>query len=172
MKLTVKLTLTIILSLVMLISMVGCNNSPHDGNINGEPEITVVYLSTEYADQLTRDGAIHIFGTIEIDADENGNPFVKITEKELVIDSTLDKGYYIADKNLQSTFLMSNEARTTHLAGDTSIANIMTTENFVKAVSSDKKLSTQKASGYDNEKFYDIYVIDDQIELILAHYLN
>ena len=170
MKSTVKLTLIMMLSFVMLISMFGCNNSAQTSNPNEEPEITIEYLSTEYVAQLTRDGATHFFGSIEINTDENGNPFVKIAEKEIVKDSTQQKGFYIADKNLESTYPLSYEARTTHLAGDSSIANIMTSENFVKAVDSEKKLNIQKTSNV--EKFYDIYVIDAQIELILAHYLN
>lgn len=169
---TVKPTLFLILSLILLISMVGCNNPKQIGSTYEEPEITIEYLSTEYVDQLIRDGGTHFFGTIEITADENGNPFVIITEKELVKDTSHPKGYYIADKNLESIYPLSFEARTTHLTGQTSISNIMTSENFVKAVASDEKSIIQKDTDEDLLKYYDIYVIGDQIELILSHYLN
>jgi len=172
MKSTVKLILFLMLSFIMVISMSGCDNPKQVGNTYEEPEITVEYLSTEYVDQLIRDGATHFFGSLQITPDENGNPFVTIAEKELVMDSAHPKGYYVADKNLESTYPLSFEARTTHLSGETSIANIMTSENFVKAVASDKKLTMQKTSDESALKFYDIYVIGDQVELILAHYLN
>ncbi len=172
MKSTVKLTLLLALSFVMLLSMSGCNNPKQIGSTYEEPEITVEYLSTEYVDQLIRDGATHFFGTIQITIGENSNPFITIAEKELVKDSDHPKGYYIADKNLESTYPLSFEARTTHLTGETSIANIMTSENFVKAVASDIKNAPQKTPGESVLKFYDIYVIGDQVELILAHYLN
>ncbi len=172
MKLTVKRTLFLMLSLVIAISMSGCDNPKKIGSTYEEPEITVEYLSTEYVNQLIRDGATQFFGSIEISTDDNGNPFVTIAEKELVMEEAHPKGYYIADKNLESTYPLSFEARTTHLSGETSIANIMTSENFVKAVASDKKIAAQKTSKESMLKFYDIYVIGDQIELILAHYLN
>ena len=152
--------------------MFGCDNPKKIGSTYAEPEITVEYLSTEYVDQLIRDGATYFFGNLQITEDDNGNPFVTITEKELVMESNHPKGYYIADKNLESTYPLSSEARTTHLSGNTSIANIMTSENFVKAVASDKKNAAQKAPEESPLKFYDIYVIGDQVELILAHYLN
>jgi len=172
MKSTVKVTLFLMLALIMVVSMAGCNNPKQIGNTYEEPEITIEYLSTEYVDQLIRDGGAHFFGSLEITEDENGNPFVTIAEKELVMDKTHPKGYYIADKNLESVYPLSFEARTTHLTGKTSIANIMTSENFVKAVASDKKMTMQTTSDESTLKFYDIYVIGDQVELILAHYLN
>lgn len=171
MKSTVKLTLFLMLSLVIAIFMSGCDNPKKSGNTYEEPEITVEYLSTEYVDQLIRDGATHFFGSIQITEDDNGNPFVVIAEKEVAKDSNHPKGYYIADKNLTSTYPLSFNARTTHLAGKTSIANIMTSENFVKAVASDEKNNAQ-ISEKITLKYYDIYVIADQVELILAHYLN
>ncbi|MBK5245949.1 MAG: hypothetical protein JJE49_01595 [Peptostreptococcaceae bacterium] len=172
MKLTVKSTLFLVISLLMVLSMNGCNNPKQIGSTYEEPEITIEYLSTAYVDQLIRDGGTHFFGSIEITSDENGNPYIIIAEKELVADKTQPKGYYIADKNLESTYPLSFEARTTHLTGETSIANIMTSENFVKAVVSDKKSIIQKPTDESLLKYYDIYVIGDQVELILAHYLN
>jgi len=172
MKSTVKVTLFLMLSLIMVISMAGCNNPKKVGNTYEEPEITIEYLSTEYVDQLIRDGGTHFFGSLKITEDENGNPFVTIAEKELVKDTNHPKGYYIADKNLESSYPLSFEARTTHLNGKTSIATIMTSEKFVEAVAADEKIVIQSTSDESTLKFYDIYVIGDQVELILAHYLN
>lgn len=159
------------LSLSILLFMTGCDDPNKTGSTVDEPEITVEYLSTEYADQLIRDGAVHIFGSIEIITDENGNPFLIIAEKEFVNDQSKPNGFYIADKNLSHTYPLSFEARTTHLAGGTSIPNIMTSENFVEAIESDIKLYGESNPEFSTGRLFDIYVIGEQVEMILARYI-
>lgn len=171
MKPIIKLTFVLLICLSLLIAAFGCKASNKSGNTYNEPEITVEYLTTDYADQLMRDGAVHIFGSIEIFADENGNPFLNITEKEYVTDETQPNGFYIADKNLESTYPLSYEARTTHLTGDTSIPVILTSESFVKAIATDIKLYGSSAPEYAQDRLYDIYVIGEQVEMVLARYI-
>lgn len=171
MKVIFKLTLVLAISLTLLISMTGCKDPNKSGSTYEEPEITVEYLSTDYADQLIRDGAVQVFGSIEIITDENGNPFLKIAEKEFVTDETQPNGFYIADKNLEVTYPLSYEARTTHLSGGTSIPSVMTSESFVKAVASDMKLYGSSNPEYAQYRLYDIYIIGDQVEMILARYI-
>lgn len=171
MKSIIKFTMILTISLSLLIFTSGCKDSNQSGSTYEEPEITVEYLTTDYAGQLLRDGAVQIFGTVEIFTDENGNPFLTIAEKEFVKDETQPNGYYIADKNLEVTYPLSFEARTTHLAGGTSIPSIMTSENFVKAVASDLKLYGTSNPEYAQDRLYDIFVIGDQVEMILAKYL-
>ena len=167
----IRFTFISALVLLMVFTATGCNDPNKSGNTFKEPEITVEYLSTGYAEQLMRDGATYIFGTIEVVPDENGNPFLVIAEKEYVKDQNHPKGYYIADKNMSHTYPLSFEARSTHLSGDTSIPNIMTSENFVKAVASDLKLYGESNPELSTERLYDIYVIGDQVEMILARYI-
>lgn len=158
-------------SLGLVFFMIACTDENITGSTINEPEITVEYLSSDYAQQLIRDGAIYVIGTIEIIVDENGNPFIIVAEKEIVEDPSFSKGYYIADKNLTHRYPLSFEARTTHLSGSTSIANVMDSESFVKAVESDIMLYGQSNPEYARERLYDIFIIGDQIELILAKYI-
>jgi len=171
MRAKLRLTILLTLSLAMMFTLAGCRDKSQSGSTYVEPDITVEYLSTEYAEQLLRDGAVHIFGTINIITDENGNPFLEIAEKEFVTDANQPNGFYVADKNLNSRYPLSFEARTTHLAGGTSIPTIMTSENFVKAVTSDLKLYGTSNPEYAQYKLYDIYVIGEQVEMILARYI-
>lgn len=174
MKKNKRLILLLALCLILLLALSGCSDTGNTGNTGNtleEPEITVEYLSTEYKEQLLRDGAVYLFGSIEVITDENGNPYLKIAEKEYVSDPEMQGGFYIADKNLTHTYSISPEARTTHLAGATSIPNIMDTKSFVKAISSDRKLYGESNPEFAQNRLYDIYVMGDQVEMILARYI-
>ena len=160
-----------VLCLTLILALSGCTDTGNTGNTLEEPEITVEYLSTEYKDQLLRDGAVYLFGSIEVITDENGNPYLKIAEKEYVSDPDMPNGFYITDKNLSHTYPISPEARTTHLAGGTSIPNIMDTERFVKAIASDLKLYGESNPEFAQYRLYDIYLMGDQVEMILARYI-
>ena len=60
---TIALLLLVIFTAVLL---AGCADDGQSGSTLSEPEITVEYLTGEYADQLLRDGAEYVFGTVII----------------------------------------------------------------------------------------------------------
>lgn len=149
----------------------GCTKTDRSGNTIDEPEITVEYLTGEYAQQLLRDGAEYIFGTITINTLEDGTIECGIDGKEFVEDQDQESGYYIADRNLDYTYPLPAEARTTFMQGGTSIAQVMTTDEFVAAVQKDFEEYGKSNPDYQKSKLYDIYVMNDQIELVTARYL-
>lgn len=161
----------LVLCLALILILSGCTDTKNTGNTLEEPEITAEYLSTEYKEQLLRDGAVYLFGSIEIITDDNGNPYLKIAEKEYVEDPEMPNGFYIADKNLSHTYPVSPDARTTHLSGGTSIPTIMDTDSFVKAIASDLKLYGESNPEFAQNRLFDIYVMGEQVEMILARYI-
>ena len=130
-----------------------------------EPELTEGYLSGDYAAQLIRDGAETAFGTISLTVDEDGTVWVDVSEKEYVEDAGQPAGYYIADKNLESRYQLSSEARATYLAGGSSIVQVMDADEFADAV-----LSLEEEA-IDKESLYYIYAMGDQVQLLIARYL-
>lgn len=148
--------------------IVGCAG-PH--NTIDEPEITAEYLSGEYAAQLVRDGASVIFGNIDISEDEEGTIFVQITEKEFVEDSNQPNGFYIADRNQDITYQLASEARATFLYGGASVPEVMNVSGFLDAVMQDYLEYGEGYPDYSEFKLYDIYVMGEQIELLLARYI-
>ncbi|MCR5481836.1 MAG: hypothetical protein K6F52_03490 [Clostridia bacterium] len=194
-----SLTLCLVCILVFSCLFYGCREENQSGGTIDEPAITVDYLTGEYADQLLRDGAEHVFGSISMDLSDPANPVLNVTAKEYVEDSSRAAGYYIADRNLTLSYPLAEEARTTFLVGRTSIPKIMTTEEFCKAYTADTSgfatvpsansaggTVAANATNVDDEalqtaesdlethlqsKYYDIYVMNGQVELILAYYL-
>lgn len=136
--------------------MTGCNgNMDHMGD---EPELTVDFLCGDYATQLVRDGAVVMFGAIlDVSEDEEGITILEIGEREYVDAPYHPDGFFIADKNLEFSYQLSPGASATFLSGSTSIAKAMGAEEFA-AVSHEDKL-------------YDIYIMGDQIELLIARYI-
>ena len=140
-------------------------------NIPEEQEITVGSLSGEYAAQLVRDGASVIFGSIGLTEGEDGDVWVDIVEKEFVEDANHPNGFYIAYKNLESTYLLSPYAKATFLPGDGSVATAMEAGEFVGAVLSDVGEFGGGDPGYIESKLYDIYIIGETVELLIARYI-
>ena len=136
--------------------MAGCSgNMDHMGD---EPEFTADFLCGEYATQLVRDGATVIFGAIlDVTEDEEGVTVLEIGEREYVDAPNHPDGFFIADKNLESVYQLSSGASATFLSGSTSIAKAMGAVDFAAADHTDK--------------LYDIYIMGDQIELLIARYI-
>lgn len=170
MKRLIILALTMVCAVGFLaFYMTGCADG--GGDITQEPEITVGYLTGEYAGQLVRDGADVLLGVIDITEGEDGTTLVDVGEREYVEDATRPNGFYIADKNLEDTYQLSSDARATFLAGGSSIPKPMAADEFVDAVAKDLDEYGASDPDYKNYKLYDIYVMDDQILLLLARYL-
>ncbi|MBN7774260.1 hypothetical protein [Clostridium aminobutyricum] len=158
--------LIFVLAVAMLLP--GCAKSNKSGQTEDEPQITVDYLEGDYVEQLVRDGAEHVFGTIELNQADDGTIQVNIAEKVLVEDSSQPEGYYIEDKNSNLSAVLGTGARATFLNGNVSLPQIMSSKEFVKAYQD----NLTKNSGKNDSKLYDIYIMGDQIELILAKYIN
>ena len=136
-----------------------------------EPDITVEYLSGEYAVQLTRDGALVSLGVINIETDEEGVTWINVSEREYVEDAGEPNGFYIADKNLEADYQLSPEARATFLPGGSSIALVLDANEFVSAAAADLEEFGAGNPGYKEHKLYHVYAMDDQIMLLLAQYI-
>lgn len=156
--------------LVLTMLLVGCGDRNQSGLTVDEPDITVEYLEGDYVDQLIRDGAEHVFGTIEVTQVDEETISVDIAAKVFVEDSSQLNGFYIEDKNYSLSKTLNPEARITFLTGEVSLPQIMSPTEFVKAYDEDlaKNGDTEE---YRDSKLYDIYIMGDQIELVLAKYL-
>ena len=153
----------------MSVFMTGCTG---DQKTIDEPEITVYYLTGEYAAQLKYDGASVLFGTIDLIAQEDGTIWVDIREKEYVEDANHPNGFYIADRNLESTYYLSSEARATFLSGRESVAQAMDYDEFAYAVWQDFFEFGIDNPEYQEYKLYDIYIMSDEIQLLIARYIS
>ena len=132
--------------------LTGCGEEKSGNTIN-EPEITVDYLRTDYAQQLTTDGAEIMLGTVELNKNEDSYN-VTITEKEVVPSSSYDEGYYIADTNVTKGATLGSDARMT--------CQVDGKEQVIKAGDLIKNHENNP------EQLYTVYLMGDSAELILA----
>jgi len=134
----------------------GCGESMDQ--MGDEPDFTADFLSGEYAAQLIKDGALVIFGVITaITEDEDGVITVEISEREYVEAQNHPDGYFIADKNLDSIHYLSSEASATFIPGGLTIPRAMKVDEFISVSHEDR--------------LYDVYIMGEQIELLIARYL-
>ncbi|QAT43324.1 hypothetical protein [Aminipila luticellarii] len=151
--------------------LTGCGKKNQSGSTVDEPEITAEYLEGDYVKQLLRDGAEHVFGSIALSNGEDGSVIVNIEAKEYVEDAEQPNGFYIEDKNYGLSSVLAPEARCTFLTGGVTLPQIMTTEQFVEAYKKDVAEYSKNNPDYQSHKLYDIYIMGDQIELILEKYI-
>ncbi|QHI73033.1 hypothetical protein [Aminipila terrae] len=161
----------LIFVLIVVTLLVGCGDKNRSGSTIDEPEITVEYLEGDYVKQLLRDGAEHVFGSIELSKGQDDSVLVNIEAKEYVEDSEQPKGFYIEDKNYSLSSVLAPDARCTFMTGGVSLPQIMTTEQFIDAYKKDVDEYSKNNPDYQNHKLYDIYIMGDQIELILERYI-
>ena len=165
-------TISIFIIVFIVMLLIGCADKNQSGLTINEPEITVDYLSGDYARQLLKDEAEYVMGTLEITADEDGVTFLNIQAKELVEDENQPNGFYIADRNMNVKVPLAMEARTTFISGDLSIATVMSAEEFIAAVSEDiAQYGGENNPNYSAGKLYHVYVMNGQAELVLAQYI-
>ena len=62
----IRTVLVTFLIFILTSSLLLSCSSNQSGSTIDEPEITISYLKGEYSEQLLRDGAEHVFGTIDI----------------------------------------------------------------------------------------------------------
>lgn len=158
--------------LVFVLLLPGCGDKNQSGSTVDEPDITVQYLEEDYVKQLLRDGAEHVFGSIQLSEGEDDSIVVNIEAKEYVEDPDQPNGFYIEDKNYSLSSVLAPEARCTFLSGGTSLPQIMTAEQFAEAYKKDvEEYGGEKNPDYAEHKLYNIYIMSDQIELILEKYI-
>lgn len=160
----------LILSIVLVLALLlpGCGEKAGDYDME-EPELTVEYLSGEYAEQLLRDGGEETLGTISIDEDEEREGRYNLTVNSMVIveSSITDEGYYIADKNVSTTVPLDSEARVTYIKNEKDGPQILELNEFIQLVREDQ----QTAASSEKEKLYDVYIIGGNALMLLAREL-
>lgn len=147
------------LAVFLTVTMSGCIKTNGDME---EPDITVEYLSGEYADQLIRDGGECTLGTISITKD--GDIYTATVNSMVIVESSLsDEGYYVADKNISSTVSLDPEARVTYIRDKENGPEIISLDEFIRLTFDDTEPLEE-----GNEKLYDVYTVGDDVMMILA----
>lgn len=161
--------------LILTILFYGCGQRSSDNDIIEEPEITLEYLSGEYAEQILRDGGEDTLGTIEITAKGNDNSAgsadtLSLTIHNMVIveSSITDEGYYVADKNLSSTVPLSSDAYVTYIKSRKKGPEVVALKDFLRLVQKDAEKQKDHGLEPGNEKLYQVYIIGDTAVMILA----
>lgn len=145
-------SIILLLCVFCIFILSGCGEEK-SGNTLDEPEITGEYLSEEYSRQLLTDGAETITGFVDMEKSD-GVYKVKVTEKEVVPNSSYDEGYYIADTNLIKNLSLGIEPKIACLSDGELI--VQTPDEFIKY---SKKHPNQ---------LYTIYMMGVSAELIIA----
>ena len=171
-------------------AIMGCQISNKSGLTVDEPEITVDYLEGDYVKQLIRDGAEHVFGKISMSEDAEGNMIMNIKAMEYVADDSSEKGYYLEDRNMNFSYGVDSEARCTFISGSVSLPQIVTADKFYENIKKLMKSSqeqpqedldnpedpegtqNQEKENFVEDRYFDIYVMGDQVELVLEKYIN
>ena len=153
--------LILLLAASLILALASCGAKPEGGDILDEPEITVKYLSGEYAQQLLRDGGEEVLGTIKIRDGKNGKYGLEVA-RMAIIENASNGGYYIADKNLSLTVPLDSEARVTYIKDAKNGPQIMELDKFIKGVQKDEKSNSHQ------EKLYKVYIIGGNALMILA----
>lgn len=168
-----KIALFSLLGLLSL-SLIGCIESDLSGNTYEEPEITVDYLVTEFANQITRDGAEKRFGVIEnVHDNEDGTYKLTVSGKQFVNDSTQPNGFYIADRNIDYDLTLSKNVRSVIFPsgnledGQFFLNGTDFTHAFGDGFSDFQEESSKEARPY----YFYFYVMHDNVELIVQQYV-
>lgn len=148
MKRLVSLFLVISAACVVL-TLAGCSQKDSDTDYGEAYDVD--YMVNEYVDQLLRDGAETVVGNVEITGSEDDYT-VTVAEKKVVANENYKNGYYVADKNISSSYTLGSDL------------GILTREgNEIRACSAEEFI--QNHSG-DTETLYTVYLIGDVVELI------
>ena len=144
-------TLLLIISVFCIIlTLAGCSTKDSDQDFDGTYDIEA--LQTDYVDQLLRDGATTVIGNVDISGTENDYT-VTVHEKKIVANENYEDGYYIADRNMDSTYPLGSDQGI--VVTENGTPTLCSTEDFIKNYSG------------DSESLYTVYLIGDVVELIL-----
>lgn len=156
------------MALLFTIFLVGCGEQSDDIDIMEEPEITVEYLTEEYAAQILRDGGEEILGTAEFSGSADKGYLLTIHSMVIVESSITEEGYYVADKNMSSSVPLDPDARFTYIKSKKKGPEVIGLEEFVKLAQKD--FQKQKANDVKpgEEKLYQVYIIGGKGVMLLA----
>lgn len=152
----------------------GCKGSGIVGSTYVEPELTVEYLTSDFSDQLIRDGAEKKFGTIANIIDNgNGSYMLSIDEKQFVSDDGQPNGFYIADRNLNYDLYLASNARSVFFpGGDSTKAVFFESSNaFIDSLKEDISVFSPTNSEYTDYQLFYFYVIHNEVVLIVQQYI-
>lgn len=162
----IKTAVAVILILCAALLLFGCEKTLGEEDT---PEITLEYLSGSYAAQLKNDGAEVLLGSVELNKGDSGLELI-LHPKELVQDDTAQSGWRVDSFALNRTFSIPEQAHITFLPeGENGDPKILKPDGFYDAVQKDYKENGSDFASYGDHKLYDVYVLDGQALLILAH---
>lgn len=133
------------------------------------PDMTLEYLSGEYATQLVHDGAEQLLGSVELTQNENGDLDMILHPKELIQDSSQPNGWRVDSFALNRTFVVPEQAYVTYCAPGESAAEILTPADFCTALTKEYEEAGVPFEDYGDTRLYDVYALDNQVLLILYH---
>ena len=170
-----KRRVTLLMILVLLFTALplsGCGQNSEDEQLMDEleePEITVKYLSGEFADQIIKDGGEKTLGTISIEDAGNGDYELTVNSMVIVESSITEEGYYVADKNLSETVPLDSDARVTYIKNPKRGPQVMELDAFIRQIQEDNASQAESADAdSEEEKLYDVYIIGGSALMILA----
>ena len=167
----------LIMALVLAFALAGCGQDSGEDELMDEleePEITVKYLSGEYADQILRDGGEKVLGTISFESTGEGKYDLTVNSMVIVESSITDEGYYIADKNLSTTVPLDSDARVTYIKKKEKGPEVRTLDKFIDRVQKDAAAQAESPDSDltdEDAKLYDVYIIGEKALMILAREL-
>jgi len=153
--------ITVLIITILVFTVTGCSDQR---DIMEEPEITVEYLTGEYADQLIRDGSETILGTVSVDKTDDGIYSLTVNSMLVVESEADDEGYYIADKNISGTYNIASDARVTYIGDSGNDPQVVTLDEFIELTDADTSDPLEEG----NEELYDVYIIDNNALMIIA----
>lgn len=158
--------LLFLLALCTFTLLFGCGATGNEET----PEITPDYLSDTYSQQLINDGAEKLLGSMELSRSDAGDIQVVLHPKEIVSDDTQEKGYRIDSFALSRTLTLPEQAYITYLPdGETTDPRLLTPDQFFQTLEEDYMAHGNNFAEYGDHRLYDVYALDDQILLIMAH---
>lgn len=152
----------------------GCSKSGLVGNTYVEPELTVDYLTADYAQQLIRDGADKKFGKIENIIDNgDGSYMITVDEKQFVTDMNQPNGFYIADRNLTYDLYLASNARTVFYPGGDSAKAVFYEhpKQFLDALQADRTEFGASNPDYQDFQLFYFYVMKNEVVLVTQQYI-
>ena len=147
-----RILLAGLVSAFMITAFAGCGGNDDSDLDYGDQEFTVDFLTGDYAQQLTTDGAETVVGNVTITGEE-GNYTVQVKQKEVVVNENYDGGYYIADRNMTSEYAFGSDVGLVIMKdGEPTLCDV---PEFIESVQD------------DDTSLYTVYVMGDTVELIL-----
>lgn len=160
--------------ILLCLSLGGCWKSDLHGNTYVEPEITVEYLITDFANQITRDGAEKMFGVIDKVIDNKDDTYtVTVLGKQFVEDASQLNGFYIADRNVNYELTLSKNVRSVIFPSSdlTEAQFFLNSSGFIQAFNDDFSDFLQETPVEKDSHYFYFYVMHDFVELVIQQYI-